>query len=558
MNHPTPAIVSQREVQRLPRWALIMLCAAYILPGLVGRDPWRNSDLITFGFINALANEQTSWLSPELMGISAQGGLLPYWIGAVFVKALPFLDAPVAARLPFLLTLIAVFTLTWFACYYFARTDSAQPIAFAFGGEAHPNDYARAIADGALLALMASLGLLQTGHETSPELIQLGFITLFLFGFAIAPFKRWPAWLSIVISLPALALSDAPFMALMLGVIGFIMCINSEYEKARSCGLAFLLSIALVCALMTFAPIWTDIHIQIKAPGQTLKVFLKNAVWFMWPVWFFMLWALWQWRYLWRRRHISAPLVVLVLCFVASIANGVEKSYLLFALPCMAILAAFALPTLKRSLSALVDWFALCLFTLLMICSWVYWYALLSGHPAKQAAQVLRLIPGFEPKFEWIPFILASLATIAWLWLVRWRTGRHSPAIWKSMVLSAGGVTLCWFIPMTLGLSGIDYARSFRPWTEKIIRVVEVNGRPECLSTLELNTTQIAAWSWQPGIPLRPESDNCPYLIVNAPTYYFIPQVDGQRWVLDPNGIIVRPNDRTREDCVLIYKRREN
>ena len=46
-----------------------------------------------------------------------------------------------------------------------------QPVAFAFGGEASPLDYARAIADAALLALIASLGLLQLGHETTPELV---------------------------------------------------------------------------------------------------------------------------------------------------------------------------------------------------------------------------------------------------------------------------------------------------------------------------------------------------------------------------------------------------
>lgn len=558
MKQPTPAIVSQREVQRLPRLALILLCAAYVLPGFIGRDPWRNGDLITFGYIHALANNQTSWLSPELMGIPAQDGLLPYWLGALFVKALPFLDAPVAARIPFLLTLVAIFTLTWFACYYFARTDSAQPIAFAFGGEAHPNDYARAIADGALLALMASLGLLQTGHETSSELMQIGFITLYLFGFAIAPFKRWLAWLSIAISLPALALSNAPFIALILGISGGIMCFNSEYEKARACGFAFLLSLALVFLAMALAHTWTDINIQIKAPSKTFRTFIKNAVWFTWPVWLFMLWALWQWRYLWRRRHISGPLVVVVMCLVASLANGVEKSYLLYAMPCMAILAAFAMPTLKRSMSALVDWFALFLFSFLMLCGWVYWYAMLTGHPAKQAAQVLRLIPGFTPEFEWVPFLLALCATLAWLWLVRWRTGRHTPAIWKGMVLSAGGLTLCWFMFMALGLKGIDYARSFRPWTEKMVSVVEANGRPDCLSTLELDATQIAAWSWQPGIPLRPESAHCPYLIANAPSHYFIPQVDARKWVLDPNGIIIRPNDRSRQDRILIYKRVEN
>jgi hypothetical protein len=53
------------------------------------------------------------------------------------------------------ITLIA----TWYAVYALARTPAAQPVTFAFGGEARPADYARAIADGGLLALLACLGL---------------------------------------------------------------------------------------------------------------------------------------------------------------------------------------------------------------------------------------------------------------------------------------------------------------------------------------------------------------------------------------------------------------
>ncbi len=75
--------------------------------------------------------------------------------------------------MPFALLLVSTLALVWYTTFHLARTDAAQPVAFAFGGEAEPVDYARAIADGALLALMATLGLLQLGHETTPELAQL-------------------------------------------------------------------------------------------------------------------------------------------------------------------------------------------------------------------------------------------------------------------------------------------------------------------------------------------------------------------------------------------------
>lgn len=556
MNYLTPAVVSQRQVKRLPRLALLLICAAYILPSLFGRDPWRLGDIIAFSYMNAIAQGQTSWLSPEILGQVPTGGLIPYWIGALFIKALPFLDAPFAARLPFALLLAAIFALTWYTCYYLAKTEPAQPISFAFGGEARPNDYARTIADGSLLALIATFGLLLPGHETTPELVQVAFITLIFFCLAAAPFKGRVVRLCATIAIPLLGLSGAPIVALILGIAGAIMCSNSEYEKARKIAPYFFLGtvFCVICGWLIL-PDYT-IRVQIDKPVHLLIDFLKNSAWFFWPVWPLMFWSLWSWRYLWRRRHISAPLVIIGIAFVSYFFQNGNKDYLLHALPATAILAAFAMPTFKRSIAALIDWFALMLFTVLIIAGWFYWYAMITGSPATPSEKLLRLVPGFTPSFAVAPFILALIATLAWFFLVRWRTGRHRPAIWKGMVLSAGGVTTCWLILMTLGLDVINYARSMTPWTDRIEAVVtQQTLTPSCLSVLNLNQVQIAALSWSPGIPLKSESDNCPYLLVNAPSNIkFIPYVEHYRWVLDDNGIVFRPSDRSYIDRILIYR----
>ena len=73
---------------------------------------------------------------------------------------------------------------------------------------------------------------------------------------------------------------------------------------------------------------------------------------------------------------------------------------LLLALPALAALAAFALPTLKRSVSALIDWFTLLFFTVCGITIWVIWIALQTGVPRQPAANVARLAPGFEHSFS--------------------------------------------------------------------------------------------------------------------------------------------------------------
>ena len=83
VNQPTPAIVSQDAVRRLPRWALLLFCIAYVVPGFVGRAPWKSADMTTLGYIFELAQGNTSWLSPTMVGTAPEfDALIPYWLGA--------------------------------------------------------------------------------------------------------------------------------------------------------------------------------------------------------------------------------------------------------------------------------------------------------------------------------------------------------------------------------------------------------------------------------------------------------------------------------------------
>ena len=37
-------LVTELQAGKLPRWGLWLLCLLYIVPGLIGRDPWRFDD----------------------------------------------------------------------------------------------------------------------------------------------------------------------------------------------------------------------------------------------------------------------------------------------------------------------------------------------------------------------------------------------------------------------------------------------------------------------------------------------------------------------------------
>ncbi|HRH89003.1 MAG TPA: hypothetical protein PLO41_19310 [Rubrivivax sp.] len=490
MNTPTPALVTQRAARGMPRLALLLLCAAYVLPGVFARDPWRNADITAFGYMLSLAEGRSPWLSPSLGGIAADAALLPYWLGAISIKLWsPWLDAALAARLPFGALLALTLALTWYSAYQLARTDAAQPVAFAFGGQAEPVDYARAIADAAVLALIASLGLLQLGHETTPELAQLFAISLGMWAMAAAPYRVWRARLGIVAGLMLLAGSGAPFVALAVGVTGAVVCARSNYAQVRRLvpWVAFgtLAAVVLAAGLRSWS--W---RLWPRFDAPQLWSIGRLWLWFMWPTWLLALWTLWRWRRHLQHRHVSVPLVTVVVALACSLGMGGSERALLLGLPGLAVLAAFALPTLNRSTTAGIDWFSMILFTLGAGALWVIYASVYTGVPAKPAANIARLAPGFMPQFSALALLLALAGTVGWLWLLRWRTGRHREALWKSLVLPAGGVALCWLLLMTLGLPILDYARSNRPLVERIARHVPAG---QCIAAPGQSMSLVAA-----------------------------------------------------------------
>ena len=453
VNQPTPALVTQRAAQRLPRVALLLFCAAYLLPGLFGRDPWRNADVTAFATMLGMAEGRTPWWAPTLGDLPPETAVLPHMLGAAFIKLLsPLLDPALAARLPFAALLALTLALIWYATFHLARTDAAQPVPFAFGGEADPVDYARALADGALLATIATLGLLQLGHETTPELMQLSEVALLLWALAAAPYRSVAVRLGLLLALPALASSGAPSMALALGVLALGVTLRSSYAEVRALWPWLLVSIALACGVAAALGAW-QWRLNPPNPAGAAGT-ARLLLWFAWPAWPLALWTLWRWRRHWMHRHIAVPLATVLVGVISCIAMGGSDRALM--------LAVFALPTLKRSAGAAIDWFSVFFFSLSALAVWVIYLSMQTGIPAKPMANILRLAPGFAPRFSVVALVAAALGTLAWLWLVRWRTARHRHPLWKSLVLPASGVALAWLLTMTLLLPALDYGRSPR------------------------------------------------------------------------------------------------
>lgn len=490
---PKPALVAREAARRLPRLPLVLLCTAYVLPGLIGRDPWRNADLTAFGQMLAMAQGRTSWWTPSLGGIPTDAALLPTWIGAASIWLTDGALAPaLAARLPFAALLALTLLAVWYATFHLARTEAAQPLAFAFGGEAPPAEYARAIADGALLALIATLGLLQLGHETTPELAQLAALSGLLWALACADHSPMAARVGLILALPALAASDAPALASVIGLAACALSWRSVLPGGRAV-LPWIIA-GTVLSLLVAWPLhsWKWRIAPNIDPAQALRLWL----WFLWPAGALVALTLWRWRRYLGRAHLSVPLLSVLSGLVACLGMGGSDRALMLALPGVAILAAFALPTLQRGTAAAIDWFSVFFFTLSAAAIWMFYMAMHLGWPAKPAANVLRLLSGYRPPFSASELLLGVCATLAWIWLVRWRTGRHRSALWRSLVLPASGVALSWLLLMTLWLPALDHARSYRSAIGQLARVLPAGS---CVSAPTAPPVLVAAMEYYTG-----------------------------------------------------------
>ena len=557
----------------MPRWALLLFCAAYIFPGFLGRGPWKNEDIAAFGVMRELSASAGNWLQPQLLG-QATGfdALVPYWLGALAIRLLPFLDPATAVRIPYMALLVLTLLATWYAVYFLARSPQAQPVAFAFGGEANPVDYARAIADGGVLALIASLGLAQFSHETTPALAQLGFTALTFYAMACSPYRSatrivGPA-LGLFIGLAGLALSGAPTLALLLGMGGALVqwthtrsappLTGTDGESPRHAWHWLLLiaaSTLAVALLSAGLDLW---RWRIDLPGThdasawaDWKSLGRLLLWFTWPAGSLALWTLWRWRRQLVSRHVALPLWFAAMTVASALTTTASDRSLLLSLPPLAALAAFALPTLKRSAASLIDWFTLLFFTTCAIAIWVIWVAMQTGVPRQPAANVAKLAPGFEPSFSLIAFVVAAAATLAWAWLVRWRTGAHRAAIWKSLVLPAGGATLCWLLLMTLWMPLLDYARSLGPLSRQVASLVD---KKSCVEIYGVGSAQTAALQYHGELELRRATPvaSCPYLVVDVTAQSSLGgAVNLPDWAFQ--ATVRKPTDRTEN--MLVYKR---
>jgi 4-amino-4-deoxy-L-arabinose transferase-like glycosyltransferase len=559
----------------LPRWALFALGLLYILPGLIGREPWKNDDAASFGIMWTMAQGGwQDWLLPNVAGLAMPDeGPLAFWIGALGIKLFGWLLGDVlAARVGTVAIFLTGVLSLWYATFNLGRRQDAQPLRLAFGGQPEPNDFGRTLADAAVLIYLGCLGLLLHSHETTSEALQVSLTALLLYRavrYMEGPSLRNAALAGMALGLLTLNRGwvTPAFMTLALLVCTRFL----EYPAGRSLrDLAVAVAVGAAIAALWLLPAqllqpygqsplaaWQAWNVgQIDLVSLlSLRFFLRVGLWFFWPAWPFAGWAVWAWRRQRHVLHIVVPLTFVTMgALLALFHPNPEQGQLLVLLPPLAIMAAFGLLTMKRGAINAIDWFSVMVLTLGAAVIWIFWFAKLTGWPAKAARNALKLMPGFKPELGLLAFLVAAAATCGWIALVHWRISRQPAVLWRAVVLSSGGLILIWILLMTLFLPDMNYSKSYASVAQQIAQ--KLPPKVDCIET-NVGPAQRASFAYYAQLPFTGVAGGrCELLLLQDSVKLrddkeILPQHRGKQWQLLWEGR--RPSDR--EERFRLYRR---
>src|SRR5689334_17554294 len=207
-----------------------LLCIAWILPGVLGHDPWKPDEAYTFGVVYDMLRGG-SWLVPTLTGEPFLDEPPLYYLtavasGTLFSGVLPLHDA---ARLA--------------TAFYMALT-------FIFCGLAGRELHGRGMGTLTVLLMLGAFGLMVRGHQMITDIVALtGFCIAF---YALSLAARRPGiagvWLGVAIG--AVFLAQGIFESLVLLVFALVLPVVGQPWRTRAyvrvLGIAFVVALPLL------------------------------------------------------------------------------------------------------------------------------------------------------------------------------------------------------------------------------------------------------------------------------------------------------------------------
>lgn len=502
----------------LPQFGLVLLCAAWLLPGLIGHAPWKGGDGEHFVAL-------WTW---QQQGLSLQADRPPlyYWTAAATAwLTSPFLGLADGARLA---SGLFVALALWFT------GRAAQAL---YGGE-----YRWA----AVLTLLGCVGLLVRGHELNAHTAQLAAAAIMLDGLARLPQgARNGGLVAVGAALLALAGGTAEALLLLLLALGLPLLLDDWRSTAARQALAWgaggaLAFFAVWAAYLSARQIplaaMLGLDRWLAAEGLRPAYYPGILGWFAWPAWPLAAWAIYRGRRQWRVPGLALPalaFVALLLLYAFASHPGEERGLVLL-LP-LALLGAAGLLGLRRGAAHALLWFAVMLFGFIGLVFWIYWSAHDLGSPARTAQRLVKL--GMIGVGELRPWALGLgvLITLAWVGFLVWVP--RSPL--RPILAWTAGMTFIWVLLLALFQGPLDRRLSYAGVAAELTARVPPAA---CIHARQVRSQQRLLLAYHSGLRLLPADAGCDWLLIETRQRGAEPRM-APGWVKQWEG--ARPGDRS-------------
>lgn len=495
----------------IPSLLTLLLVLAWLLPGLVGHDPWKGDESRSIGFVHSELSGEPAVI-PSLAGMP-----LPVhpplftWVAASAAQGLSnWLPVHDAIRLT-----AGMFVL----------------LALIFTGLTSRLLYGSEHGRLAVLILIGSVGLLVRAHEAIPQSALLAAYALTGFGFALNLKRPLIGGAVAGTGIGMAFMSIGALEALALVLTALLLPVMAPAWRKR---INLAAGMVLVVSALPWLLIWPWLLYQ-QAPmvfhvwwhvdtlgrlapltvhgGMGTLYYLTFLPWFAWPAWPLALWALWK-----ARRHgltepgIALPLLIfLSLLAILSLTNDPREVHGLPLLLPLAWLAAGSTYTLRRGAANALYWFAMMTFLVVIAAAWVYWGAFDVGIPARLAAHVHKIQPGYTGEFR--PLMVALALAYCFAWITLLLLLKRTPQ--RPLIAWAAGITLAWGLAASLFMYPVNARMSYRSMISSMEPALPSHG---CVASRNVNEAMRAMLDYWIDLRTLPvnsvRQSHCPALLV--------------------------------------------
>lgn len=486
------------SVNNISLTLIIALALAYLLPGLIGHDPWKQDEAYIFGCVYHIL-QTGDWVVPTMAGEPfMEKPPLYYLVAAALAKLasplLPFHDgARLASGLFVAITLLGV-------------------------GWAARRSWGEGYGRGAVLLMLSCVGLLIHAHMMLTDLALLAGFTIALAGFvACNAALRWSG----------LLLGTGAGMAFLAkGIIGpgvivaAALALPVFFREWRKRNYFLQLQWAALAAL-PWLTIW-PIALYLRSPELFHSWFWDNNIgrffgfsvavlgaeaeqdfwWktfpsFLFPLWLFVALVFWKWRRAaWQQPAVQIGITLtIIMGTVLAVSASARSIYSLPMVTMLALVGAGAVHDIPRWIERALAFVGIALGSAAIIFIWLVWVYLVSVNHAPDWPWLGKWLPlDFVLPFSATSVTTAAMLTFGAVILVvmTWQNKARGLMVWGA------ALTISWGLLATLWLPWIDAAKSYRTMYQSMLLALPTE--MSCMSSRGLNESERAMLDYVLGI----------------------------------------------------------